>query len=123
MLYLKIYAILGIIKIAASLMALCLTLLNLQGGIVALLLLVAIVAAIWAIVKATAKWGHLLYMVGIITDGALIAVAGSVMTGGGTGYVRATVLLAVLAVPLLIWSGLYRECWRQGIAFPGIKSW
>ena len=122
-LYLKIYAILGMIKIGASIVALCLVLLRIQGGIAALIVLLAIAGVIYLIVKGIAKWGHLLYMIGIITDGALISTAGGVLLGGASGQMGITVLIAILSIPLLIWTGLYRECWRQKIAFPGIKSW
>lgn len=121
--YLKVYAILGMIKIGVSIVSICLVLLRLQGGVAAIIILASIVAVIWLIVKGIVKWGHLLYMIGIITDGALISIAGGVMVGVNSGRVGATVLLAILAIPLLIWAGLYRECWRQKIAFPGIRSW
>lgn len=121
--YLKVYAILGMIKIGASIVALCLVLLQVPEGVAAIVILVSIAAVIWLIVNGIRKWSHLLFMIGIITDGALIAIAGGVMVGGGSGRVGATVLLAIITIPLLIWAGLYRECWRQKIVFPGIKSW
>ncbi len=123
MTYLKIYAVLGIVKFGLCITALSLTLFRVQGAVALVIILAVTGVAIWLIVKVSAKWGHLLYMLGIMTDGALISIAGGVITGASSGQIGATVLLAVLAVPLLIWAGLYRECWRQKIAFPGIKSW
>ena len=121
--YLKIYAVLGMIKIGVSIVALCLVLLHIQGGIIVLIALLTTAGVICFIIKGIAKWGHLLYMIGIITDGALISIAGGVMLGGASGRIGFTVLIAILSIPLLIWAGLYRECWRQQITFPGIKSW
>ena len=119
--YLKIYAILGLIKIVAGMIAICLILLSLQQGLLIAVIFATIAVVVW-LIRAFAKWSHLLYMIGIITDGALIAVWGSILVGASAGF-GMTIILAVLAIPLLIWTGLYRECWRQKIPFPGIQSW
>ena len=121
--YLKIYSILSIIKYGLTIIALSMLIFPNQGGVLALVVLAAVAGMVWLLVQLIVKWSHLAYMVGIMTDGALFAVIGSVMLGLSTRMMGDTIFLAALAIPMLIWAGLYRECWRQRLAFPGIQAW
>ena len=123
MAYLKIYAFFGLIKIAGSILLLFLVLLQIRGGLVVVALLAVLAAFIWMIIKIFSKWNHLLYMLGIMTDGSILCISGGIAIGLSTGHAEATAAISVLCIPFLIVAGLYRECWRQQLLFPGIKTW
>lgn len=120
--YLMFYAILGVIKMALAVLLILSMLLHIQGGWVAILALAVLIAGAIALIRLINRWAHLIRMVGLMTDGAVFAVVGAVIMGTNahTGF---GVACAVLGIPLLIWTGLYHECWRQKLPFPGIASW
>ena len=120
--YLAFYAVLGLIKIAASVALIPAILLNIRGGWVVVLALVILVAGIIGLIRLVQRWAHLLSMLGLMADGAVIAAVGAVMLGfsNSAGF---GIACSVLGIPLLMWTGLYHECWRSKLPFPGVQSW